>query len=156
MRKDITIASEVSNQIWEKNLLLCFYTAAAGSHASAWSTHVVACPKVIASLQAMLLHAFWRCCVRMKDGFYVRCVKAMCTSAGSHTGAWTTHAVACPTVVLQLRPRYCMAFSCSCVRMICSSIGVMQLRARGFKNLVLGFVISRSCIDCTLLRGYMV
>ena len=111
----------------------------------------MACPKVIASLQAMLVRVFWHCCVRMKDSFCVRYVQAMCTSTGSHAGAWRTHAVACPSVILQLRPRYCVAFSCSCVRMIRNSVGFTPLRARGFKNLVLGFVFSCSCIDLYII-----
>ena len=55
---ELAIASGVSNEMWEKILLFCFYTTADGSHAGAWSMHAVACLRVIASLQATLLHAF--------------------------------------------------------------------------------------------------
>ena len=69
-------------------------------------------------------------------------------SAGSHVGVWTMHAAACrrggsSTQTTLLRG----VLSCSCVRMRRSGVGFTQEHDRGFKNLVLGFVISRSCIN---------
>ena len=92
---ELSIASGMSNQMWEKKI---FYTAASGSHAGAWSTHVGACVSMAAPLQATLVRAFWRCCVQMEDSFCVRCVQEICTSAGSHAGAWRTHTVECSRI----------------------------------------------------------